>query len=282
MIPYVMFYCSSLVLVVLSLVLKKYDWFWLLFLLFFSAVFVGLRVDVGADYTEYAQIYNQSGNITNFELGFDIIFNYGKRLGYDYVFVSLFFFLLTTLFFIYSIKELNYKTLIYFCFLLFMFVPLTSTIRQGLAIPFFVMCILNSDRPKVYFTSIALGCLFHYSILFMFFFFWVRHIKQSYCRAFLIVLLFSLLSIFNIVEYIIMLLNYMPGLGAISTKLLMYTQRYQVEFSMNSFVYKLAGLLLITMFMPFIKVNEKLRCSYNLYFITVCIFILLKDNAVLT
>ncbi|EFJ5530702.1 O56 family O-antigen polymerase [Escherichia coli] len=281
MIPYIIFYSLSLTLVVLSLVLKKYDWFWLLFLLFISIIFIGLRVNVGADYTEYVRIYNQSYD-TNFELGFDIIFNLFKRFGYDYVFVSLFVFILTSFFFLYSIKSLQHKTLIYFCFLLFMFVPLTSTIRQGLAIPFFIICLLNADRPKVYFMSIAIGSFFHYSILFMLFFFFVRYFKQSYCRAYFIILFFLGLSVFNIVEYMIILLHYIPSLGTLSSKLLMYTQRYNVTLSLTSVAYKLAGLLLVTSFMSFIKINKKLLCSYNLYYISLCLFILFKDNSVFT
>lgn len=281
MFPYMLFYFSLLMITFLSLLLRKYEGYFLLFSFFISILFIGLRVNVGADFTEYTRIYAQSG-VTNFELGFDLIFNFFKELDFEYTSVSLVIFIITAIFFIFAIKKQKYKTLIYFCFLLFMFVPITSTIRQGLVIPFFTICLLNTERAKVYFLSVLAGCFFHYSILFMLFFFFIRHVKQSYQRTFLVLLIFAVLSAFNVVNYMILLLQYIPNLGTISSKILMYTQRYKVEFSLTSFSFKLAGLLFLSLFMNYIKDDKKLLCCYNLYFITLCLFILFKDNSVLT
>lgn len=148
------------------------------FILFIIAtLFMGLRLNVGKDYENYKEYYDYESYI--FEPGYNYLclFAHEHHLGAQFVFFVMAF--LTYLFiylFLERVNEIGIKyapTSIMLYFLTFSIV--CNVMRECLVVSIYLYCYyFIKDRKLTYFLLlIALGTLFHYSILICLPFYWL-------------------------------------------------------------------------------------------------------------
>lgn len=138
-----------------------------LFLFFVS----GFRFYVGSDYDNYAVLFVSDDSSKYVEYSFSLITSVLKSLGLNYQSMFLFYSFLTFAFFAVGFKRLattsNDLAAYLLLFYIFYNYPLFSLVRQGLAlaIVFFGATFYLKGSKWVFFTSVLVGALFHFSAL---------------------------------------------------------------------------------------------------------------------
>ncbi|WP_432766813.1 EpsG family protein [Providencia alcalifaciens] len=278
---YILFFAILITLTLISLVYKNFDYTCYIVSTFIAIFFIGGRLNVGADFIEYQHIYNYEEKI-NFDFLFEFFFKLFRWLGLSYPEASLSFFMLTLLFFHLAIKDNSCKTLSLFFFILYSIVSLTSTIRQGLSLPFYLLAfnyILN--LRKYYFYSF-IGTLFHVSSFIMLLIYPLKKIKISRPN-FLFVILFSfLVGYFDLINVLIWFIdNTITFNNYHANKILTYSTRYNEPMSLISQLYRLGGVLFLFIFNNSLCKREDLNFCKNIYLMTFLFTLIFKDNGVL-
>ncbi|WP_341659289.1 EpsG family protein [Vibrio sp.] len=259
---------------------KIIDYYLYFFVLCISVLFIGLRYEVGADYTEYSSLF-YSADSTRFEPLSNIIFELFRYFGFTYNSLSLFLFVITVFLFTLSIKGLQYKTLLLVSFIFFLFVPLTSTIRQGLSLPFFILAIINHDSIKKYILFSLLGSLFHASALILLPLYFVKKIRMTKA-LFLILLCFSLiLGYLNPIGIIIDLAKSLASDFLYFNKLLTYSTKYDEPMSISAQVYRLGFIVILLIIWDELDSSVSACFAKNIYLVMFMLTLIFKDNGVL-
>lgn len=277
---YFIFFLVGFSLSSLSIVYKKHDNTFAFFLFIISILFIAARWNVGADFIQYNNIYYYHDEY-RFEYGFNIIFKIFNTIGISYAWVSFFISLLTFLLFTISIRHWKYKTVGLLFFILYFIVPLTSTIRQGLSLPFYIFAIYNLTKFSKYYIFTILGSLFHISNLIMVPLWFIRNIKITRATAIFILLLSCAVGYVGIIEYIVIILKQISFLGNGITKLITYSTRYNSPMSIISQLYRLGALVFIFIYWKSISSNKELNFCKNIYIFIFMLTLIFKDNGVL-
>lgn len=178
---------------------------WLSHLIFFlTMIFIcGLREGVGTDYDSYVKIYKtiKAGSLVPIDIGFFFInFLVAKlNLTVQAVFlVSTFMTYIVLFFLLYRLEsiEAGFIFLVGFGFIFFA----NNIIRQGIAIPFFLYSLYHKSEGNNKQASILffLSVIFHISAILLIPLFWIRKLKLTRNRWYLILSGALIVSPFNI------------------------------------------------------------------------------------
>ncbi|WP_369472238.1 EpsG family protein [Vibrio hyugaensis] len=256
------------------------DVFCLITLFIVASIFIGGRYNGGADFIAYTKhYYHDNSEIMNFELGFEYLFYLIRDLGFSFNHASLIIFVVNIGFFVFAIKELKYKTLSLFIFILYFFIPLTAVIRQGLSIPFMALAIINVRNSHKYFFYTIVAAFFHISSLIMIPLFFVRRIKLSRAMFAISISVCFVIGYTNPIEIIISSLS---GLNShYVTRIMIYSTDYTDPMSLTAQLYRLAALGVLFFIWNEIQEDDELHFSGNIYLCVFLLTLLFKDNGVL-
>lgn len=277
---YIVFYLTLVFVSLVSLTNNNLDNICYVLILFFSILFIGGRYHVGADFIEYENIFKYSNDI-RFDSGFLFLFKFFKSLGLSYAYASLLFYISTITLFSLAIKGFKYKTISVLFFILFLFVPLTSTIRQGLSIPFFILAINNLLNAKKYIIYSLVGVTFHSSAFILIPLYLLRKVSLGRNSVITLIIVSFFIGYLNVINYFLMLLSYIPFTGASLTKVLTYSTRYTEPMSLIAQVYRLGAIFILFVFWNPISKDERLKFCKNVYIFVFALSLIFKDNGVL-
>ncbi|MGB5116735.1 MAG: EpsG family protein [Providencia rettgeri] len=278
---YILFFLILLFLALTSILAINLDNTCYIISSFVAMIFIGGRFNVGADFTEYDYIYNNVEKI-NFDFAFEFFFQLFRGIGFSYGLASFSFFLITLILLSISINSYKYKTITLFFFILYFIIPITSTIRQGLSLPFYLLAINHLFSFKKYMFFSITGALFHISNLIMVPFYFLKNLKLNKKKIISLLLFSFLLGQYEIINLVISTFEYFLSFGSSSAnKILTYSTRYNEPMSYISQLYRTGGILFIFIFCLDLNKNEKLNFCQNIYFITFCLTLVFKDNGVL-
>lgn len=278
---YILFFLILLFLALTSILASHADTLCYLITSIIAIIFIGGRFNVGADFTEYNFIYDNVEKI-NFDLAFELFFKLFRAMGFNYNWASFSFFFITLSLLSIAIKNYKYKTVTLFFFILYFIIPLTSTIRQGLSLPFYLLAINYLFSLKRYMAFSILGTLFHISNLIMLPFYFIKNIKLNRKKIIFLLLTCFLLGQYEIINIFISILEYVLSFGSSSAnKLLTYSTRYNEPMSYVSQMYRIGGIIFILIFCLNLSKDSKLNFCQNIYLATFCLTLLFKDNGVL-
>ncbi|HIF9371758.1 TPA: EpsG family protein [Photobacterium damselae] len=279
---YIIFYFSLLVLTILSILSKKKDVDLILCFLLsvLSIIFIGGRYNVGADFPEYQNIFYYVNDL-RFEWGFSFLFSIFRDVGLSYSEASLGFYFFTLSIYLIAIRNMDNKTLLVSYFILFCFIPLTATIRQGMSLPFIVLAVINIENRNRYFLYTSIGVLFHASCGIMFILYFLKNINISRTKAVIIIIIAFAIGYLSLINYIITLINLLPFSNSTLTKILTYSTRYNDPMSISSQAYRVGALLLLFAVWNDTRNYKDINFCKNIYLFVFLLSLIFKDNGVL-
>ncbi|KGR34550.1 hypothetical protein OA39_02920 [Vibrio campbellii] len=277
---YLTYYVFLIVSLIFSLKNRILDLYFYFFVSCVSVFFIGARFEVGADYTEYSSLFYSSAT-TRFEPFFNVTFELFRELGFTYNSLSLCYFLITILLLTYAIKDFEYKTLFLVSFILFLFVPITSTIRQGLSLPFYILAIVNYNSFKKYSIFTILGAFFHASTLVLIPLYLLSKFKISKFNFILLVFISIFIGFLNPINILISLMQMISSDFLIANKLLTYSTRYSDPMSLSAQLYRVGFVVVLLYIWNVIENDRVATFSKNIYIFIFLLTFVFKDNGVL-
>ena len=280
MYPYILFHIIIILTIFFSYKNRILDEYFSFVLIIISCLFIGGRLEVGADYTEYRDVF-YSYSDTRFEPLFNMIFNLARGSILSYNTFSFFLYFLSISIFYIAIKNEKGKVLLLSGFILFMFVPLTSTIRQGLSLPFLALAIYNNQSPKRYFIYCLLGSFFHASALILLPLYVICGKYISIYRMAIFILISLIIGYLQPITIVIKFLETFSIVSGVGNKILTYSTRYNEPMSMIAQLYRVGFILLLLPIWNVISQDRISNFSKNIYIYMFLLTLIFKDNGVL-
>ncbi len=172
----------------------------------FLCVVAGLRYSTGRDYFSYLyyyELFQDNYDMKKFEVGFDYLIKFANELGLSYnaflAIQSIFIILVTYNALIKNIP-IKYRYVSFFFFVIikenFFDIAASSLLRQAIAVAFFIIATryIISKNLKAYIITIAIGSLFHESILVLLPLYFINKISIKIIYAALFALLIFLFA----------------------------------------------------------------------------------------
>ncbi|MGP1560891.1 MAG: EpsG family protein [Helicobacteraceae bacterium] len=172
----------------------------------FLCVVAGLRYSTGRDYFSYLyyyELFQDNYDMKKFEVGFDYLIKFANELGLSYnaflAIQSIFIILVTYNALIKNIP-IKYRYVSFFFFVIikenFFDIAASSLLRQAIAVAFFIIATryIISKNLKAYIITIAIGSLFHESILVLLPLYFINKISIKIIYAALLALLIFLFA----------------------------------------------------------------------------------------
>lgn len=236
-----------------------------------SVCFMGFRVDVGRDYASYLDCFELEYYI--FEPGFTLLCKYlvSHGLSAQYMFFSM---ALFTYAFIYKYLE-DDKDIEYFPTALLLYLTSFSIIcnvmRECLAAAIFLYSSLFIKKRKLipFLLFIALGTMFHYSMLIALPFYWIATIdfeKKQYTVVYLMSFVFCFLDLETMVSFAIPYLSqYERWFGYLDS------DKYTVGYFSLGLLLDMSKVIFVFYLCIRNDIHKKYPILFNLYFMS-CVF----------
>lgn len=265
----------------------SYDFLIISSIVLLLTIFASIRYDVGRDYLSYLNILTKKtylasrGTRGSFEKGFILLYKFIDQNQFNPILIFVFFSFNTYLLIILSL----YRFRKYFPFSIFLFVSdgvlfaSFNGLRQYLAISLFLFSIIYISKKQIfsYMCFIALGFLFHKSILLLIPFYFLLNITISK-RIIMVMLIFSWV-VSNFIPYLpIDLLFSASSTYAGYSQLFLDTFKPDLSYVM---LYKIF-LLLLYIFDKNSIVNSKINPFLNMYIFYLCITLMFSNSWVIS
>ncbi len=249
----------------------------------------GFRWEIGTDWEPYYTFFenvNILGDDTEFEIGYVYLNKFISSIGGNYtLFLIVHALILYSMIFAFTKKYSYYPLVSIFLYYAF-YISVMGMNRQFLAVVFAlfsVKYILNRDAIK-FGICIALGCLFHLSILmFIPAFFCKFNVKTKVCIGLgIFALLFSLSGVLNLIPSEIFLFMGDNSAAKVSFYLGQGAESHSIVNSLLSLLRRSTWLILLLIFRcKFVnhpQWSDKFNLCFNLYFLSTLIYIMFDGS----